>query len=98
MARNQFVIDGEIAKSDILRYTPAGVAFSSFTLRHTSQQLENSHLVTINVEIEVVAYGALAEQMADLEVGKKISIKGFLNRKSQYNGVNRLHATQFKFL
>jgi len=93
---NSTVLDGKIVSRDTLRVTPGGVATLNLILSHQSTQTENDHEVTVEVELNAVAYGDLAKQMNGLKVDDLVSVKGFLSRKSRYSQFPILHITQFK--
>lgn len=93
---NSTVLDGKIVSRDTLRVTPGGVATLNLILSHQSTQTENGQAVTVEVEMNAVAYGDLAKQMDSLNVNDAVSLKGFLSRKSRYSQFPILHITQFK--
>ena len=93
---NSTVLDGKIVSRDTLRVTPGGVATLNLTLNHQSTQSENGQEVTIEVDMNAVAFGDLAKRMDSVKVGDALSVKGFLSRKSRYSQFPILHITQFK--
>ena len=96
MAKNQTVLEGKVASRDTLRTTPGGVATLHLTLIHQSTQREGDAEVTVEVEMNAVAFGELATGMNRVKDGDNISIKGFLSRKNRFSPMPILHITQFK--
>jgi primosomal replication protein N len=94
---NTAVLAGQIVSRDTLRATPGGVAALNLALVHRSTQHEDGREVAVEVEMNAVAFGALAREMDSVKVGDDISVKGFLSRKSRYSAQPVLHITQFKF-
>lgn len=98
MNRNQFVLDGEIVALDTLRHTPAGIPSITLTLRHESRQEEAGSEADTRFEMNAVAFGEIAKELAtaSLKTGQRISVKGFMNRKNRFSEYPVLHITQFK--
>ena len=94
---NSAVLDGKIVSRDALRVTPGGVVTLNLTLLHQSNQTEVGREVQVELEMNAVAFGAVAEEMNPVKVGDAISIKGFLSRKNRFSPQPILHITQFKF-
>ena len=94
---NTTVLEGKIVSRDTLRVTPGGVATLNLLLMHQSMQAENGQDVQVEVEMNAVVFGALANEMDSVKVGDAISLKGFLNRKNRFSQQPVLHITQFKF-
>jgi primosomal replication protein N len=97
LTRNQTVLEGKVASRDTLRTTPGGVAALHLTLIHQSTQREGKTEVAVEVEMNAVAFGELAETMNSVKDGDSISIKGFLSQKNRFSPMPILHITQFKF-
>ena len=94
---NSAVLDGKIVSRDALRVTPGGVATLNLKLLHQSNQTELGREVQVELEMNAVAFGAVAEEMNSVKEGDAISIKGFLSRKNRFSPQPILHITQFKF-
>ena len=97
MTKNQTVLEGTVASRDTLRATPGGVATLNLTLTHQSTQREGKADVAVEVEMNAVAFGELAEEMNSIKDGDNVSLKGFLSRKNRFSPMPILHITQFKF-
>jgi primosomal replication protein N len=93
---NSTVLDGKIVSRDVIRQTPGGIATLNLKLLHQSTQTENGHDVQVEVEMNAVAFGALATEMDSLKVDDAVSLKGFLSRKNRFSTQVFLHITQFK--
>ncbi len=52
--------------------------------------------MVVEVEMNAVAFGELAEEMNSVKAGDNISVKGFLSRKNRFSPMPILHITQFK--
>ena len=98
MNRNQVVIEGTIAETALLRYTPAGIPISEFRLIHQSRQSEAGQDRAVQVELSVLALGDLAIEIAKTPGGSEVAVKGFLSRRSQNSDYPVLHINQFKLL
>jgi primosomal replication protein N len=96
--RNQVVIEGKIAESAPLRYTPAGIPVSELRLIHESRQLEAGLERTVQVELSVLAMGNVATEIAHVPAGSEVAVKGFLSRRSRNSDYPVLHINQFKLL
>ena len=94
---NSAVLDGKIVSRDTLRVTPGGVATLNLKLLHQSNQTELGREVQVELEMNAVAFGAVAEELNSVKEGDAISIKGFLSRKNRFSPQPILHITQFKF-
>ena len=94
---NTTVLDGKIVSRDALRVTPGGVATLNLMLMHQSMQTEDGHEVQVEVDMNAVAFGALANEMDSVKVGDAVSLKGFLSRRNRFSQQPILHITQFKF-
>ena len=91
MECNQTVICGEIIRLGVLRYTPAGVPVIDFVIKHQSRQMEANIARKINCELQTVALGETAKNIAEMRLASNVKITGFLNRKSQTNQQLVLH-------
>jgi primosomal replication protein N len=96
VSTNSTVLEGIVASCDAPRTTPGGTATRSLTLKHESIQQEGDREVTVEVEMNAVAFGEVAKALGSVKVGDKLSVKGFLSRKSRYSSFPILHITQFK--
>lgn len=96
MERNRVEIEGRVLGSDGLRRTPAGLASLTVRLVHESQQREAGHDRTVHCELEAVAYGDPATELAGLKEGDTVNLAGFLERKSRRDPRPMLHITEFE--
>ena len=67
-----------IAEASPLRYTPAGIPALNLILEHGSEVEEAGVTRQVKLTIKAVAFGALAETSARLELGKPKLFNGFL--------------------
>ena len=77
-----------------MRFTPAGIPVLSFRIRSKSEQSEAGLKKIVNVDIESVVIGELANH--DLRVGKKFSFFGFFDKRSKKSSHLVFHITQIK--
>ena len=67
-----------IAEASPLRYTPAGIPALNLLIEHESEVVENGVTRHIRLTARAVAFGALAESAAQLELGRLQLFTGFL--------------------
>ena len=82
MEINQLVLSGTVTETFGLRYTPAGVPHCSFMLEHRSRQEEAGVAREVLARIKVEARGEVAAQCEGVDVSDRITVQGFLSRKS----------------
>ena len=91
---NEYSLFGEIIYLESMRFTPAGIPVLSFRIRSKSEQSEAGLKKIVNVDIESVVIGELANH--DLRVGKKFSFFGFFDKRSKKSSHLVFHITQIK--
>lgn len=69
---------------EAIRYTPAGIPLLSFVLQHTSEQIEAGLKRKVECEVNAVALGNIAGDIAksSIQIGDNIKAKGFLAKRS----------------
>lgn len=69
---------------EAIRYTPAGIPLLSFVLQHTSEQTEAGLKRKVECEVNAVALGNIAGDIAksSIQIGDNIKAKGFLAKRS----------------
>ena len=75
---NQVDLTACIAEAKPLRYTPAGIPAANFVLEHESEIVEAGTSRQVKLTIKAVAFGAMAEQIGQLALGKVFRFTGFL--------------------
>ena len=95
---NAVTIAGTLAHVEPLRHTPAGLPLLQFTLSHKSMQIEAGFKRQVECEVNCVALGEIAHQLARSSAGAGVSVTGFLNRKNRMSAQLVLHATQTELL
>ncbi|TAG35306.1 MAG: primosomal replication protein N [Polaromonas sp.] len=75
---NAVALTACIAEASPLRYTPAGIPVLNLILEHESEVEEVGITRQVKLTIRAVAFGALAETSARLELGKPKFFNGFL--------------------
>jgi primosomal replication protein N len=95
---NRVELGGQVVYNDGLRHTPAGLASLLLRLAHASEQSEAGHSRRVECELEAVAFGKPAERLAGLEVGARVGLSGFLDRKGLRDSRPILHVTGFELI
>ena len=75
---NHVELTAGIAELSALRYTPAGIPAVNFILEHESEIVEAGVARQVKLTVKAVAFGTLAEQTAQLTLGKACRFTGFL--------------------
>lgn len=78
------------------RTTPAGMPVLRFQVQHTSEQQEAGRTRPVEVETELVAYGKVAQDLAQVRPDTKLKFTGFIDRKGVRNPQLELHVTGFE--
>lgn len=81
-----------------MRHTPAGIAVLRFRVAHSGSQGEAGRQRQVEVEMEAVAFGDVAEALARVEKGRALKLAGFLDRKGAHGGQLEPHVTEFGLL
>ena len=98
MEANAVTLAGTLAQVDALRHTPAGLPLLQFKLAHKSMQIEAGFKRQVECEMNCVALGEIASELAKSGAGAGISVTGFLNRKNRMSAQLVLHATKTELL
>ena len=96
MNRNTVVLDGTLVAREELRHTPAGMPALSFRIGHASGQVEAGLPRNINLEIDGVALGEVAEKLSRVPLEGQYSFEGFLALRSKQSRVPVLHVNRFE--
>ena len=96
MSGNRISLSGIVVEREALRHTPAGIPILSFRIEHASTQVENSVPRQVEVEIDAMAVGELAQQMNQLRNGQKVGVQGFLAKRSRQSSRIILHINEFE--
>jgi len=75
---NTLVLSACIAELEAMRYTPAGIPALNFRLEHESETQEAGQTRQIKVAVKAVAFGTLAERLAQQAIGSVWRFSGFL--------------------
>jgi primosomal replication protein N len=81
---NSLTLSGVVIGLEAIRYTPAGIPLLSFVLQHTSEQTEAGLKRKVECEVNAVALGNIAGDIAksSIQIGDNIKAKGFLAKRS----------------
>ncbi len=84
-----------IAEASPLRYTPAGIPAVNFVLEHESEIIETGISRKVKLTLRAVAFGSLAEQSVQAQLGKPFRFTGFLiNARTSKSVVFHIQALQ----
>jgi primosomal replication protein N len=93
--RNHVVLTGKLIERKELRHTPAGLPALEFRIGHASEQVEAGKQRSVNMEMEGVALGQMAEQLNDAPIGGEYRFEGFLALRSRLSRQPVLHLNKF---
>ena len=77
-----------------LRYTPAGVEALDLRLQHASTQDIGPHQQRIELELQAVAFGAMARRLQQLQPGQEVQLQGFLMATRRGSRTLKLNITE----
>ena len=95
---NAVCLTGQLAGTEPLRHTPAGLPLLNFRLAHKSLQVEAGFRRQVECEVSCIAMGEAATQLSRVKTGADVKITGFLNRKNRMSAQLVLHATATEVL
>jgi len=95
---NAVSLAGELAETEPLRHTPAGLPLLNFRVAHKSLQVEAGYRRQVECEVTCVALGDAAMQLSRARAGTEVRVTGFLNRKNRMSTQLVLHATSTEIL
>jgi primosomal replication protein N len=90
---NAVCLTGQVAGTEPLRHTPAGLPLIQFKLAHRSLQVEAGYRRQVECEVNCIAMGEAALALSRLAAGAQVKVTGFLNRKNRMSAQLVLHAT-----
>jgi len=94
---NEVVLSGTAHNLLDLRFTPAGIPVIEFSLRHSSIQAEAGHNRRVELDMPAIAFGTLAQRLAQDAPGRPIMARGFLARRSLRSTQVVLHARDIEY-
>ena len=97
MSVNEVVLSGTAHDLLDLRFTPAGIPVMEFSLRHSSVQAEAGHNRRVELDMPAIAFGTLAQRLAQDAPSGPIMARGFLARRSLRSMQIVLHARDIEF-
>jgi|MudIll2142460700_1097286.scaffolds.fasta_scaffold167485_2 primosomal replication protein N len=98
---NVLVIEGRVVQPAEMRTSPAGIPISRFSIEHKSMCEEADLPREVQFLLAVVATGVVLQpQVASLQAGQRIRVRGFLARASYRAAEYRLvmHAQSIEYL
>lgn len=82
LSSNRCVIDGELVEKDDLRFTPAGIPRITLKVRHISTQIEAGVHRQVCCVVPMLALGETALKVNSFDLGRQVSVVGFLAQRS----------------
>ena len=79
-----------------MRYTPAGVAVTQAVFHHEGEVVEAGTVRHIQMDVDTIALGALAQRLQALPLGAKVKFSGFLAPRSRRSQKLRIHITDLE--
>ncbi len=96
-ARNSVVLEGQLAETEPLRHTPAGIPILKAVLRHESEQTEAGGPRQVAIDVACVAVEEEARYLAAAPLGARVRLTGFLAAKGKSSRQLVLHITNIEF-
>ena len=96
MSRNEVVLTGKLIERNELRHTPAGLLALNFRIGHVSEQVEAGRPRNVNLEIEGVALGEVAQKLSKAAQEAEYRFEGFLAMRSKLSRQAVLHVNGFE--
>lgn len=93
---NHIALTADLVQRETLRYTPAGVAVTEAVFHHEGTVIEAGAERHVNVEIDTIAIGSLAQRLQALHLGASVKISGFVAPRSRRSRKLRVHITEFE--
>lgn len=97
MSSNDVRLSGMAHDALELRFTPAGIPVLEFRLRHTSVQSEAGGARRVELDMPAIAFGPLAQRLAQDAPGGEVVASGFLAPRSLRSTQLVLHAQEIEF-
>ena len=97
MSINEVALSGTAHDLLDLRFTPAGIPVLEFSLRHASLQAEAGYERRIELDMPAIAFGSLAQRLAQDAPSGPIMARGFLARRSLRSTQIVLHARDIEY-
>ena len=95
MSHNQVVLSGKLIERNELRHTPAGLAALNFRIGHVSEQVEAGRPRSVNLEMDGVALGEVAQKLSKAAQEAEYRFEGFLAMRSKLSRQPVLHVNRF---
>ena len=96
MSHNQVVLSGKLIERNELRHTPAGLAALNFRIGHVSEQVEAGRPRSVNLEMDGVALGEVAQKLSKAAHEAEYRFEGFLAMRSKLSRQPMLHVNRFE--
>jgi primosomal replication protein N len=97
VSSNEVVLSGTAHDLLDLRFTPAGIPVLEFHLRHSSTQAEAGHARRVELDMPAIAFGTLAQRLAQDAPSGEVMARGFLAKRSLRSTQIVLHARDIEY-
>ena len=94
---NEVALSGTAQDLLDLRFTPAGIPVLEFNLRHASVQSEAGHSRRVELVMPAIAFGTVAQRLAQDAPERPIMARGFLAQRSLRSTQVVLHARDIEY-
>lgn len=92
---NELALDGMIVHCEAVRHTPAGLQVFEGVLHHSGQVREAGGVRSLDFECDVMAFGAVAERLQEMELPAKVALKGYIAPRSMRSRRLIVYITDF---
>jgi primosomal replication protein N len=89
-------LSARVAAREVLRYSPGGVPILGLTLEHQSRMAEADAPRVVDLTIEAVAIGKVAQALDRVQPGRMLTVRGFLANRSRRSTRAVLHVKEFE--
>jgi len=79
---NQFILTAALIAKEAIRYTPAGIPVIECQLEHAGVVQEAEGQREVRMKLEAIAIGEVHQRLDRLEMGRAVTMKGFLAQKN----------------
>ena len=77
-----------------MRYTPAGVPVVEIVLKHASIQMDGKKPRSVEMEMDALGIGDIAQRLNEIPEGETLDIRGFLAPRSKLSSKLVLHINE----
>lgn len=93
---NHLQLEAAVVERESVRYTPAGIPIVSCTLQHRSEVVEAGVRRQVEMTLQALAAGELADALTRCELGAVARFAGFLALRSRNSRTLVFHITELQ--